>query len=138
MTTHPIVSVKEVMVPDPMRIDGLATIRDALASMRARDISALVVDRRDAQDEFGLLLLSDIASDLISRNRPIARVNVYEVMIKPAPSVDADMHIKYAIRHMARHGFSHCVVMHGRELAGLVTLRDMTLRFVDHTGEQDE
>jgi CBS domain-containing protein len=128
--------VKEVMTRDPERIEGLATVQDALARMQARHISSLVVERRDAQDEFGLLLVGDIAREVIGRNRSPSRTNVYEIMTKPAPAVDADMSIKYAIRHMARLGLSHCVVLHGRDLVGLVTLRDMTLQYVEAVGSK--
>lgn len=125
--------VKEVMTRDPERIDGLATVEEALARMKARHISSLVVERRDSRDEFGLLLVADVAREVIARNRPLGRINVYEIMTKPAPALDADMNIKYAIRHMARLGLSHCIVLQGRELVGLVTLRDMTVRYVEAT-----
>lgn len=123
--------VSEVMTRDPQRIEGLATVQQALERMSARNISSLVVERRDDQDEFGLLLVADIAREVIGRNRPVSRTSVYEVMIKPAPAVDADMNIKYAIRYMSRLALSHCIVLHARELVGLVTLRDMALRFVE-------
>lgn len=123
--------VKEAMTRDPERIEGLATVEEALTRMKARHISSLVVDRRDARDEFGLLLVADIAREVIARNRSLGRTNVYEIMTKPAPVLDADMNIKYAIRHMARLGLSHCIVLQGRELVGLVTLRDMTVRYVE-------
>lgn len=123
--------VREVMTRDPERIEGLETVQAALNRMRARHISSLVVERRDARDEFGLLLVADVAREVIGRSRPLSRTNVYEVATKPAPTVDADMNIKYAIRHMGRLGLTHCVVLHGRELVGLVTLRDLTLRFVE-------
>jgi len=123
--------VREVMTRDPERIEGLATVQQALDRMKERHISSLVVERRDAQDEFGLLLVADVAREVIGQSRPLSRTNVYEVAIKPAPTVDADMNIKYAIRHMARLGLSHCVVLQGRDLVGLVTLRDLTLRFVE-------
>lgn len=123
--------VREVMTRDPERIEGLATVPEALDRMKARHISSLVVERRDAQDEFGLLLVADVAREVIGQSRPLSRTNVYEVATKPAPTVDADMNIKYAIRYMARFGLSHCVVLHGRDLVGLVTLRDLTLRYVE-------
>lgn len=122
--------VREVMTKNPTCIDGLATIEEALATMGSKNISSLVVDRRDARDEYGLLLVVDIAREIISQNRAPARSSVYEVMTKPAPAVDADMNIKYAIRSMARLGLSHSVVLDGRELAGVVTLRDMTMRYI--------
>jgi CBS domain-containing protein len=123
--------VREVMTRDPERIDGLAAVQEALDRMKARHISSLVVERRGAQDEFGLLLVSDVAREVIGQSRPLSRTNVYEIATKPAPTVDADMNIKYAIRHMARLELSHCVVLHGRYLVGVVTLRDMTLRYVE-------
>lgn len=125
------IPVREVMTLNPERIDGLATIKDALDRMKSRGISSLVVERRDHRDEFGLLLIADIARAIIGANRSIERSSVYEFMIKPAPAVDADMNIRYAIRHMTRLGLSHCVVLDNRELAGLVTLRDMTLRYIE-------
>jgi CBS domain-containing protein len=123
--------VREVMTRDPERIEGLATVQEALNRMKARHISSLVVERRDAQDEFGLLLVADVAREAIGQNRPLSRTNVYEIATKPAPAVDADMNIKYAIRHMARLELSHCVVLHGRDLVGVVTLRDTMLRYVE-------
>jgi CBS domain-containing protein len=123
--------VRDVMTRNPERIEGLATIQEALNRMKELHISSLVMERRDTRDEFGLLLVADIAREVIGQNRALTRTNVYEVATKPAPTVDADMNIKYAIRHMARLELSHCVVLHGRELVGLVTLRDMTLRYLE-------
>jgi CBS domain-containing protein len=125
--------VREVMTRDPERIGGLATVQEALDRMKARRIGSLVVERRDAQDEYGLLLVADVAREVIGQNRPISRTSVYEIATKPAPTVDAEMNIKYAIRHMARLGLSHCVVLHGRDLVGLATLRDMTHRYVEES-----
>jgi predicted transcriptional regulator len=137
MTARPALTVRDVMTADPAQIDGMATLSEALQLMQERSISALVVRRRDARDEFGMLLIADIARESVSRNRPTTRTNVYEVMEKPAPAVDADMNIKYAIRHMTRFGLSHCLVLQGRELAGIVTLRDMTLRFIEASAHDE-
>jgi CBS domain-containing protein len=134
MTSGGFLPVREVMSADPVRIDGFATVDAALALMRDRGISALVVDRRDERDEFGMLLVADIAREVVGRNRPVARTNVYEIMAKPAPAVDADMDIRYAIRQMARFELTHSVVLHQRDLVGVVTLRDMTVRFIGQGG----
>jgi CBS domain-containing protein len=123
--------VGEAMTLDPVTIDGMATVNEALAIMRERNISSIVVKRRDADDEYGLLLISDIARGISTGNPPVSRIQVYEVMQKPAPAVDAGMMLRYAIRYMTRFGISHCVVLRGRELAGIVSLRDITIRFLD-------
>jgi CBS domain-containing protein len=130
MTSTKFVPVKDVMSLEPVTIDGMATVAEALSLMKARNTSSVIVPRRDPRDEYGLILVSDIAREIIGRNRSLERTNAYEVMTKPAPSVDADMDIKYAIRFMSAQGFTHCVVLHGRELAGVVTLREMALRYI--------
>lgn len=129
----PLIRVSDVMRREPSQVDGMATAEEALALMSARQISSLVVRRRDEDDEFGLVLISDIAREIIGRGRALSRTNVYEIMTKPAPMVDAEMNIKYAIRHMSSCHYTHCIVLRGRELAGVVTLRDMTLRYIQVT-----
>ncbi len=135
MTKGPNLRVGEIMTADPLTIDGMAPLNEALATMREQNISSLVVKRRDADDEYGLLLISDVARGVSTSNRPPSRIQVYEAMQKPAPAVDAEMRLRYAIRYMTRFGLSHCVVLSGRELAGIVSLRDMTIHLLDQ-GEQ--
>jgi signal-transduction protein with cAMP-binding, CBS, and nucleotidyltransferase domain len=125
------VPVRHVMNPVPVRIGGLASVQNAMEMMKANDLSSLVVERRDPRDEFGLVLITDIAREVIGQNRSMNRTSVYEIMVKPAPAVDADMNIKYAIQHMSRLGLSHCLVLESRELVGLVSLRQLALRYVE-------
>lgn len=135
MTQESDLRVNEAMTADPVTIEGMASVNDALTVMRGRNISCLVVNRRDPDDEYGLLLISDVAREISAKNRPVSRMQVYEVMQKPAPAVDSDMRLKYAVRHMTRFGLSHCIVLRGRDLAGIISLRDITVRFLD-TGHQ--
>ena len=123
--------VRDVMTGAPASVDGMATVDAALSVMRDRNFSCLVVDRRDEHDEYGLLLISDIAREILGKSRPISRTHVYELMQKPAPTLAAEMRIRYAARFMSRFGLSHCVVLSGRDLVGIVTLRDLTIRLLD-------
>jgi CBS domain-containing protein len=131
MTSSPRISVREVMTKEPVEIEGMATLSGAFQIMRKRNISALVVSRRDASDEYGLLLVSDVAKAILGTGRPSARTNVYEAMQKPAPALDADMDIRYAIRFLTRFGLTHAIVVKERELEGIVTLRDLTMRYIE-------
>ncbi len=127
-TEQDYVRVRAVMTPSPRRIDGLATVADAVALMAREGISSLVIDRRHEGDEFGLVTVSDIAAKVIGANRSAARTNVYEIMSKPVLTVDADMDIKYATRFLSRFGVSRALVTEGGQLAGIVTTRDMVFR----------
>ena len=109
-------------------IDGLATVAEAMALMKQRGVDALVVNRRDATDEAGLVLLSDIAGEVIGRNRAPERVNVYEIMNKPALTLPADMLARYAVRLLTRFQVSYAVVVDpDRNPVGLVTVRNLVL-----------
>lgn len=125
------VPVRAAMTPDPTVVDGQTTVSAALALMRDRAISSLVVERRHERDEYGIVLVADIAREVIGAGRVPARTQVYEVMAKPAPTLDAEMGVKYAIRLMHRLGLTHALVVEGRRLVGIVTMRDLVVRYID-------
>ncbi|MFQ5985359.1 MAG: CBS domain-containing protein [Alphaproteobacteria bacterium] len=127
-------SVSEVMTPSPRVIDGLATVREAITIMRENGIGSLVIDRRHEGDEYGLVVVADIAREVIGKNRTPERTNVYEIMSKPVVTVDAKMAVKYAIRLLARFGLSRCLVVESDRLVGIVTLRDLVLRYLEGDG----
>ena len=131
-------TVRAVMSPMPAPIDGMATVHEALELMREKNVYSLVVQRRRPGDEYGMVVVSDIANKVIAHNRPADRVNVYEIMSKPVLTVSADMEIKYAIRLLGRFGLSRGVVVDGNEAVGFVTLTDMVLRFYEHQTRRRE
>ncbi len=124
--------VRDVMTPMPVPVDGMATVREALERMRENGVRSLVVERRRAGDEYGIVVVSDIANKVIALNRSPDRVNVYEIMSKPVLTLNADMEIKYAIRLLGRFGLARGVVVDGNEAVGFVTLSDMVFRYYDH------
>lgn len=77
------------------------------------------------------MVIHDIAEHIVAKNRSPTRVNVYEIMSKPVVSLHADMDIRYAIRLLYRLELSRAVVLEHGKLAGLVTMRDLVLRFAD-------
>jgi CBS domain-containing protein len=124
------VSVRDVMSPAPRTIDGLAPVSDAITIMRENDLSSLVIDKRHKGDEWGLIVVHDIAEKVIGLDRSPERVSVHEIMSKPVITVDSEMDIKYAIRLLARFGLSRALVEEKDELIGLVTLKDMVFRYM--------
>ena len=120
--------VGDVMVLELHSVEGLATVADAMALMKRHQVSSLVVDRRDAGDELGLVVVSDIAREVIARNRAPERVNVYEIMSKPVLTLPSDMQARYGVRLLVRFGVSRAVVVDDqRNPLGMVTLRDLVL-----------
>ena len=128
MSTRRIPRVSGIMHTEVHTIDGLATVSEAIALMRRHHVSSLVVPRRNDDDEFGLILVSDIARRVIAENRAPERVNVYEVMSKPVLTLPSEMQARYAVRLLVRFGVSRAVVVdHDRNPVGIATLRDLVL-----------
>ena len=125
------IQVREIMTQMPVPVDGLATVREALNRMREANVRSLVVERRRPGDEFGIVVVSDIATKVIAKNCSLDRTNVYEIMSKPVLTVDAVMEIKYAIRLLSKFGLSRSLVVDRNEAVGFVTLRDMVFRYTD-------
>jgi len=126
------VKVEDVMSTTIATIDATATVQEAVIKMRDAGVSSLVAERRDATDEYGLVVVSDIAKHVIAENRSPERVNVYEIMSKPVLTVPKDMNIRYAVRLLVQFGLSRGLVVDERRApVGIVTLRDLVLRHSD-------
>lgn len=131
MTTHHKISISQVMSRDIIRIDPMASIRDAIQLMKEKRLSSLVVNRRDPGDEYGMLAVRDIARDVIGKNLSADRVQVYEVMTKPVLSLPGGMSLPNAVQILTRFHLTRALVIDdAREPVGLVTLRDMVIRGV--------
>ena len=89
--------------------------------------TSLIVKRRDEKDEIGLLLFSDIAKEVIAKDRAPERVNVYEIMAKPVLTVRPDMEIRYCARMFENFGISHAPVVENDEIVGTVSFYQLVL-----------
>jgi len=81
------IKVKQVMKTEYDMVEGMTTVAEALRQMRHHATKTLIVNKRDEDDEYGMVLISDIAKEVLAKNRSPERVNVYEIMAKPVISV---------------------------------------------------
>jgi predicted transcriptional regulator len=115
------ITVRDVMKTSFGIIDGMATIEEAVMKIKALKTSMLVVEKRHPDDEYGLLLVSDIARQVLAKDRSCARVNVYEVMIKPAVYVEPEMDIRYCSRLFARFDLVRALVVEDGKVIGSIS-----------------
>ena len=128
MTTKEVIHVKDIMKQNFDIIDGMTTVSEALKKMKHIETKTLVVDKRDENDEYGVVLISDIAKQVLAKDRSPDRVNVYEVMAKPVISVDPNMDIRYCARLFENFGLSRAPVIESGKMIGIVSFTDMVLR----------
>jgi CBS domain-containing protein len=122
-----IIRVKDVMKIDFGTIDGIATVEDALKKMKALKTAVLVVNKRHADDEYGLITSGDIARHVLAKDRAPDRVNVYEIMSKPVISVHPDMDIRYCSRLFADYNLVRAPVIDNRTVIGIVSPNSLVL-----------
>lgn len=116
-----VIKAREVMHEKHLELDGMATVAEALAAMKAEKSDVVIVKKRDEHDAFGIVLLSDIAKKVMARDRAAERVNVYEIMSKPVIPVDPDMDVRYAARMFDRFGLSNAPVIENGKVIGIVS-----------------
>ncbi len=128
MSPMKLVQVRDVMNPHFDMVDGMATVSEALRALSHVENKCLVVKKRNEHDEYGLLLLSDVARKVLARDRAPDRVNVYEVMTKPVIGVDPAMDIRYCARLFDRFGLSRAPVVEAGQVVGIVSFTDLVMR----------
>lgn len=114
--------VKDIMWKEVDIIDSKSTVQNALDDMQHKKTKMLVVDKTHEHDEYGVVLIADIASKVIAEGRSLERVNAYEIMTKPAISVHSDMEVRYCAIFLTRLGLSRCPVVDNGKIVGVISL----------------
>jgi len=122
------VTVGGVMSESVHTIDAKARVAEATDALREKGVSSLLFERRAEHDEYGLLVVSDIAANVIAETRAPDRVNVYEIMSKPVLCVYPQMDIRYCARMFDPFGLSRAPVVDGGKVIGLVSYTDMVMK----------
>ena len=123
-----VIRVRDVMKKDFDMVDGRVTVMEALRTMKHVDTKSLVVNKRHDDDEYGMVLISDIAKLVLAKDRSPDRVNVYEIMAKPLLPVDPDMDIRYCARYFENFNLSRAPVVENKKVIGIISYTDMVLK----------
>ncbi len=128
MNERKTVRVRDVMNDRYILVDGLETVGAAFAKLKQKEARCIIVKKRTETDEYGIVLLSDIATKVIAPDRSPDRVNIYEIMSKPVISVRANMDIRYTVRLFSQFGIAVAPVIEQGEIIGIVTYTDIVLQ----------
>ena len=123
-----LIRVRDVMKTEFDRVDGIVTVAQALRQMKHPETRAIIVNKRHPDDEFGMVLLSDIARHILAKDRSPERVNVYEIMAKPLVTVSPKMDIRYCARLLDRFNILRTPAIENEEVVGIVGFTDIVLR----------
>lgn len=107
-------------------IDADKTVVEAARFMMEHNIGALPVLRN--RELVGILSERDIMNRVVAVGRGPGQTKVSEVMTANPRSVSVDENIDECLFLMREFGFRHLPICEGRQLKGLVSLRDILLR----------
>ncbi|MCP5208493.1 MAG: CBS domain-containing protein [Hahellaceae bacterium] len=120
-----VVKARDVMRDEHIELDGLMTVKEALLVMREKNSGAVIIKKRHEHDEYGVVLLSDIAKKVLAKDRSPDRVNLYEIMSKPVISVPPEMDVRYCARLFLSFGLSSAPVIENGKVIGVVGYKEL-------------
>lgn len=115
-----VVKIKDVMRGNYLEMDGLKTVKEALIEMKKSNASYVIIQKRHEHDEYGIVMLSDIAKKVLAKDKSPDRVNLYEIMSKPVVSVPPEMDVRYCARLFDRFGLASAPVIANGNVVGVV------------------
>lgn len=125
------ITVRQVMRQKVTIVDGSIDVMEAMRTMKRVGATSLIVDKRYDNDEYGMVLFSDIAKQVIAKDRAPERVNAFEIMAKPVISVRPEMSIRHCARLFERCGISHAPVIEDDHVIGIVSYYLLVLGSLD-------
>lgn len=120
-------SAKDAMVKNIIFIDGMATAKEAVDLMREKNIEALIVEKRNEHDAYGIVVVQDFIKGVIIQERTSEEVNVFEIMTKPVVSVPGKMDVRYVARLLVRTGLRMAPVEENGKYIGMISLSSIIL-----------
>jgi CBS domain-containing protein len=109
-------------------IDAERTVLEAARFMMEHHIGALPVLRNG--ELVGIFSERDVMNRVVAVGRMPGTTKVSEVMTANPKSVSVDETIENCLFLMREFGFRHLPITDGKELKGLVSSRDILLRYV--------
>jgi signal-transduction protein with cAMP-binding, CBS, and nucleotidyltransferase domain len=121
-------SAKEVMKTKVVFMDGMATAEEAVEKMKKEDIKTIIIEKRDAQDAYGIVNVHDLIKGVIIPDKTSQEVNLFEIMTKPVISVPSNMDVRYVARMLMNTGLHIAPVEEDGKFIGMVSLSDIIVR----------
>lgn len=135
MHTHEIYSLRarDVMNREYALVSPLASVQDAVETMRACNCQVAIVDRADDDDAYGILTHQEVVYRVIARSLPPTRTRVADVMVKPLIVVNPNLRLPFVAQLFARFGIQNAIVIEEHRLAGVISSSDLVRALAEET-----
>lgn len=115
---------EEIMTKEVVTIRGSATVSEAVALMKEKNLRALIVERRSEDDPYGIVSETDIVYKVAAYGHDPKTMRVYEIMTKPCVVVNPELGVEYVSRLFANTHIRRAPVIKGN-LRGIISVSDI-------------
>ena len=116
------------------RADASQTVLDVAKAMVARNIGAVPVVRDGVI--VGIFSERDLMKRVVVEGRQAETTRVGEVMTSEPLTVSPQETLENCMLLMRRHGFRHLPICDGKQLRGLISLRDLMLHDLNEKDDE--
>jgi CBS domain-containing protein len=123
---------EEIMTKEVVTVGGSATVAEAVALMKEKNLRALIVEPRTETDPYGMVTETDIVYKVAAYGHDPKKMRVYEIMTKPCIVVNPELGVEYVARLFANTRIRRAPVIKGK-LLGIISISDILRKsdFVD-------
>lgn len=115
---------KDIMTTEVVTIAPSATVAEAVALMKEKGLRALIVERLNEEDAYGIVTETDVVYKVVAQGLSPQSVLVREIMTKPCIVVNPDLSVENVARLFALTGIRRAPVIRER-LLGIVSVTDI-------------
>ena len=116
--------VEAIMTKEVVKISGSATVAEAVSLMKDKGLRAIIVDRRNEDDPYGIISETDVVYKVAAYGHDPKKMRVYEIMTKPCVVVRPELGVEYVARLFANTRIRRAPVV-DNELRGVVSVSDI-------------
>ena len=118
---------KDIMTSDVVTVRGSATVAEAVKAMKDKGLRALIVERRTADDPYGIVTETDAVYKVAAYGKDPKSIRVFEIMTKPCITLSPDLGVEYVARLFANVGIRRAPVIE-KDLLGVVSVSDLLVK----------
>ncbi|CAN5325739.1 CBS domain-containing protein [soil metagenome] len=116
--------IEDVMNADMLTVDSEATLREAAQRMSERNAGAALVVGPNIGTQPGIITERDVLNSVAAGQDPNGQ-RVADNSTADVVTVTVDASLEQAVQKMTEGDFRHLLVVHGDEVVGIVSMRDL-------------
>jgi CBS domain-containing protein len=117
------VDVEEIMVEDVLKIDGNATVKEAVDMMNLYEIGCLIVPGEGKVG--GIVTERDVLKRVVGKSKDASKTKVSAIMSRPVITVGPNMYVEDAAKLMFKRNIKKLPIEKEGQVIGIITLTDV-------------